>query len=99
MTPYKIAPKIKLKYFLLATLLLFALDSLDPNGPLAQLIPCFGLGPNLPFLVNAKSIQVFPGNGTLNSAMTSSDPGDILNMDKGNFFGSGCFVVDTSITI
>ena len=46
---------------------------------------------HLPKGVLTKTTNVSPGNGTLNTALTTADPGDTLQLEAGEYF-----VTDTS---
>ena len=43
----------------------------------------------LPTNVMTKTTNVPPGNGTLNTALTAADPGDVLQLEAGLYIGTG----------
>ena len=42
----------------------------------------------LPTNVMTKTTNVPPGNGTLNTALTAADPGDVLQLEAGLYIGN-----------
>ena len=42
----------------------------------------------LPSKVLTKTTNVAPGNGTLNTALTAADPGDVLQLEAGVYIGT-----------
>ena len=42
----------------------------------------------LPSKVLTKTTNVAPGNGTLNTALTAADPGDVLQLEAGVYIGN-----------
>ena len=42
----------------------------------------------LPTNVATKTTNVLPGNGTLNTALTAADPGDVLQLEAGDYIGN-----------
>ena len=58
----------------------------------------------LPSKVLTKTTNVAPGNGTLNTALSAADAGDVLQLAAGSYIGNdssiwGSFHLNKSITI